>query len=368
MEGWVAETTVRAMPVTRWDWVPTWLRRPYRSLVPGLIFTAAVGGVALVLAAIEKQIFTQEILEPLVLALILGMLIRTFANTKIPVVVEPGIAYAAKQVLEFAIVVLGATLDLRTIAAAGVKLFLVVLIAVPLAICTAIFLGRRLSLNAKLAILVAVGNAVCGNSAIAAVAPAIRARKQDVATAIALTAVLGIGIVLILPPVFSHGGIVGLSDYRYGILAGMSVYAVPQVLAATIPVSASSAAIASLVKLTRVLLLGPIVATFAFLYRNEEGEGTSTKLSVSKFVPWFVIGFILLSVLRTVGVVSTALGGSAKDFSRYLTIFAMAGLGLGVNVRSVRTVGPRVALVVVGSLLLLMTLSLSAIFLLHLNG
>ncbi len=362
----MAETTVRAMPATRWDWVPTWLKRPYRALVPGLIFTAAVGGVALVLAAIEKRIFTQEILEPLVLALILGMLIRTFANTKIPVVVEPGIAYAAKQVLEFAIVVLGATLDLRTIAAAGAKLFLVVLIAVPLAICTAIFLGRRLSLNAKLAILVAVGNAVCGNSAIAAVAPAIRAKKQDVASAIALTAVLGIGIVLILPPVFSHGGIVGLSDYRYGILAGMSVYAVPQVLAATIPVSASSAAIASLVKLTRVLLLGPIVATFAFLYRNEEGEGT--KLTLGKLVPWFVIGFILMSVLRTVGVVSTALGGNAKDFSRYLTIFAMAGLGLGVNVRSVRTVGPRVALVVIGSLLLLMTISLSAIFLLHLNG
>jgi uncharacterized integral membrane protein (TIGR00698 family) len=277
---------------------------------------------------------------------------------------EPGIAFAAKQVLEFAIVILGATLNLRTIVDAGARLFLCVLIAVPLAICTAIWLGRRLTLGTKLAILVAVGNAVCGNSAIAAVAPAIRAKRQDVASAIALTAVLGVGVVLILPPVF-HGAL-GLSDEQYGVLAGMSVYAVPQVLAATLPVSASAAAIASLVKLTRVLLLGPIVAIFAFMFRNEEGGGA--KLTLTSVVPWFVFGFLLMSVLRTVGVIDASVSAHAKDLSRNLTVLAMAGLGLGVNVRSVRTVGPRVALVVVGSLLLLMTFSLAAIFLLGLGG
>jgi uncharacterized integral membrane protein (TIGR00698 family) len=358
----VTQTTMRAPATTRWDWLPAWLRRPYRSLVPGLLFTVVIGVAALLIGAVEKRLFGQEILEPLVLALVIGMLIRTFA--RIPAQVEPGIAYAAKQVLEFAIVILGATLNLRTIADAGLQLFLCVLIAVPLAICTAIFLGRRLALGTKLAILVAVGNAVCGNSAIAAVAPAIRAKKQEVASAIALTAVLGIGVVLILPPVF-HGA-VGLNDYRYGILAGMSVYAVPQVLAATLPVSAGSAAVASLVKLTRVLLLGPIVAIFAFLFRNEEGE--ETKLTFSKLVPWFVTGFLLMSVLRTVGVINTSLSAHAKDVSRDLTILAMAGLGLGVNLKSVRTVGPRVALVVVGSLLLLMAFSLCCIFLLGLNG
>lgn len=357
----MAETTMRATPATRWDWAPAWLKRPYRSLVPGLLFTVAVGIVALILAAIEKGVFSFEVIEPLVLALVIGMLIRTFAT--VPATLEPGIAYAAKQVLEFAIVILGATLNLRTIVDAGLQLFLCVLIAVPLAICTGIFLGKALGLGAKLSILVAVGNAVCGNSAIAAVAPAIRAKKQEVASSIALTAVLGIGVVLILPAL-RH--LFGLDFYQYGIYAGMSVYAVPQVLAATVPVSPTSAAIASLVKLTRVLLLGPIVATFAYLYRNEEGEGT--KLTFSKVIPWFVTGFLLMSVLRTAGVVNTALSGHAKEFSRDLTILAMAGLGLGVNVRSVRTVGPRVALVVIGSLLLLMTISLSAIFVLHLDG
>ncbi len=357
----MTQTTAQALPAARWEWVPAWLKRPYRSLVPGLLFTAAVGVVALVLAAVEKRLFTYEIIEPLVLALVIGMLIRTFAP--IPATLEPGIAYAAKQVLEFAIVILGATLNLRTIVDAGLQLFLCILIAVPLAIGTGIFLGKRLTLGPKLAILVAVGNAVCGNSAIAAVAPAIRAKKQEVASAIALTAVLGVGVVLILPVLKR---IIGLSNYQYGIFAGMSVYAVPQVLAATFPVSTLSGQVGTLVKLTRVLLLGPIVAFFAFLYRNEEGEGT--KLTFGKLVPWFVTGFILMSILRTVGVVNTSVSSHAKDLSRTLTILAMAGLGLGVNVRSVRTVGPRVALVVIGSLLLLMTLSLSAIFLLGLDG
>src|SRR5258708_1201468 len=78
-EGRVAETTMRAAPTTRWDWAPAWLKRPYRSLVPGLIFTAAVGIAALLLGALEKALFTYDVIEPLVLALVIGMLIRTVA-------------------------------------------------------------------------------------------------------------------------------------------------------------------------------------------------------------------------------------------------------------------------------------------------
>lgn len=288
------------------------------------------------------------------------MVLRTAAV--VPARAEPGIAYAAKQVLEFAIVVLGATLNLRAIASAGLQLFLCVLIAVPLAIGAGILLGRRLALGPKLAILVAVGNAVCGNSAIAAVAPAIRAKKQEVASAVALTAVLGVGVVLLLPAL---KGIIGLSDYRYGILAGISVYAVPQVLAATLPVSAESAAVASLVKLTRVLLLGPIVATFAFLYRNE-GEPERSWRSASSSPGSSLASSS--SVVRTVGIITPSLSAHAKDVSWTLTILAMAGLGLGVDLRSIRSVGPRVALVVVGSLLLLMSFSLACIFLLKLGS
>src|SRR5205085_10254017 len=105
-------------------------------------------------------------------------------------------------------------------------------------------------------VLVACGNAICGNSAIAAVAPVIGAESDDVASSIAFTAVLGVLVVLGLPLLMVP---LGLSTYQYGVLAGLTVYAVPQVLAATLPVSALSGQVGTLVKLVRVLMLGPVV-------------------------------------------------------------------------------------------------------------
>ena len=120
--------------------------------------------------------------------------------------------------------------------------------------------GRAAGLSPNLAVLVACGNAICGNSAIAAVAPVIGADKNDVAASIALTAVLGVAVVLALPLLIAP---LGLSHYQYGVLAGLTVYAVPQVLAAAFAVSAVSGQVATAVKLARVLMLGPVVLYFA---------------------------------------------------------------------------------------------------------
>ena len=147
------------------------------------------------------------------------------------------------------------------------------------------------------------------------------------------------------------------------MIGGLSVYAVPQVLAATIPVSAESGQIASLVKLTRVLLLGPVVALFAWLFR-ETGDGdeaTPNRLSPSKFLPWFVIGFGALALLRTASVIPEGIGDAAKEISKILTAVAMAGLGLSVDVRSVRASGAQVGLVVIALTILLVTMALAIV-------
>ena len=331
---------------------------------PGLGVAAAVAVAASVVGSVEAAVFGYAVVEPLVLALLLGMTLR---SVWVPgAIVAPGLVFAAKGLLEAAIVLLGASLDLATIAEAGGALIVAVVVSVGTAIGFGAWLGRRAGLGPKLALLVAVGNAICGNSAIAALAPTIRAKKQDVASAIALTAVLVVGVVLLLPlaiPLF------GLSDYQYGVLAGLTVYAVPQVLAATFPVSAESGQIGTLVKLTRVLLLGPTVALFALLYRRErQAERGGTGFSLARFLPWFVVGFLLAALLRTGGAIPVSLGTGAKDLSRLLTVVAMAGLGLGVDVRSVRTAGPRVAAVVVGLLAALLALGLALIAGLGLDG
>lgn len=312
-----------------------------KRLLPGLFLALVVTGVALVIAEIETLIIGYPLLEPLVLSLILGVIIRALWQP--PAAAEPGIAFSAKQVLELAIVLIGFSLALGTLIDAGMRLAIAVLLSVALTLALGVVLGRLAGLPTKLSILIGVGNAICGNSAIAAVAPVIRARKQDVASAIALTAVLGIGVVLTLPLLIP---LISLTDPEYGVVAGLSVYAVPQVLAATFPVSAAAGQIASLVKLTRVLLLGPVVALFAVIYRERDTEQGTSSLTISKLVPWFVIGFGVAVTLRTAGVIPEWFAEFAQESSRVLTAIAMAGLGLSVDVRSVRETGGKVALVV----------------------
>jgi uncharacterized integral membrane protein (TIGR00698 family) len=326
----------------------------FRKLAPGIALSAAVAAIAWVIGQGEERLFTYAVIEPVVLALLLGMVIRTLRPPA--AVYAPGISFTAKQLLEFGIVLLGASLDLQTIQDAGFKILLTVILTTGAALGTGIYLGRRAGLSGRLSILVAVGNAICGNSAIAAVAPVIKAKKEEVASAIALTAILGVGIVIALPVMKP---LANLDNREYGILAGLSVYAVPQVLAATFPVSTASGQIGTLVKLTRVLLLGPIVALFAVLYR-EQGE-QKTSFSLRRYIPWFVSGFVLMAILRTAGVIPDDLGKHAQDTSKLLTIAAMAALGFGVDVRTIRNTGGRVAAVVCGLLILLVAMGTALI-------
>lgn len=321
-----------------------------RSLLPGLALAAAVTLVAIVIAEIETALIGYPLLEPLVLALILGVAIRALWQP--PAITAPGIAYSAKQVLELAIVLIGFSLALGTLIDAGARLAGAVLLCVGLTLGLGVLLGRLAGLPIKLAVLIGVGNAICGNSAIAAVAPVIRARKQDVASAIALTAVLGIGVVLALPLLIP---LLAFSDPEYGVVAGLSVYAVPQVLAATFPVSATAGQVASLVKLSRVLLLGPVVAVLAVLFRDRDDAAGGGGLTFSKLVPWFVVGFGVAVALRSAGLVPDSVADALQETSRVLTAVAMAGLGLSVDIRSVRATGARVAMVVLGLTVVLVT-------------
>jgi len=215
-------------------------------------------------------------------------------------------------------------------------------------------IGRAAGLSPNLAVLVACGNAICGNSAIAAVAPVIGANTEDVAASIALTAVLGVAVVLGLPLLIAP---LGLSLYQYGVLAGLTVYAVPQVLAAAFAVSTLSGQVATVVKLARVLMLGPVVLFFAL--RGRRGHvGTTQKLTLTKLVPWFVLGFIALATLRSIGAISEAQAATTKLVAGWLTIAAMAGLGLSVDIRAVRSVGARVVVAVAGSLATLIVLAI----------
>jgi len=332
-----------AVPAPRLARPPAW--------AAGIALSVGSGGLALVLGGLQQRWLGQPLLEPLVLALLIGALARNLAPAgRVPGLL-PGTALAAKQVLEVGVALLGASLSAAEVLRAGPTLAGLILGGVAAAIVVGVAVGRALGLGVKLALLVAVGNAICGNAAIAALAPVIRADKRDVLSAVGLTAVIGLGVVLGLPLLI---GPFALGHYQYGVLAGMSLYAVPQVVAAAFPVSQLSGEVATLVKLTRVLMLGPVVLAAGLAFR-----GGSASRRLSSYLPWFVLAFLGLAALRSLGLLPDAFAGPAREASRLLTVVAMAGLGFGVELAAVRRVGPRVALAVVASLTFMVVFTLA---------
>ncbi len=302
----------------------------------------------------EVRAIGRTLVDPLVLAILLGMGVRALIGSR--PALDAGVGFAAKDVLEVAVVLLGASVNLAMLRSAGLPLALGLVGFVSVALVGGIAIGRALGLPPTLAVLVAAGNAICGNSAIAAVAPSIGARREDIASAVAFTALLGMVAVLGLPFLMAP---LGLSDAQYGVLAGSTVYAVPQVLAAAYPVSDAAGEMATLVKLTRVLLLGPMVLLLAAWWRRRPGIAAGAAAGPARIgLPWFIVGFAVLAGLRGTGLLSVANAELAAEGAHRLTLAAMAGLGLGVDLREVRRVGVRAALAASLGLLLLFGLGL----------
>ena len=329
------------------------MRGAITRLAPGLALCTGIALLARLAQAVGEGWAGRSPIDALVLAILLGAALR--AAWEPGERWRPGIRLTAGLLLEVAVVLLGASLDLRAVIAAGPALLLGVAAVVALALAAGYGIGRLLALGPRMAMLVACGNAICGNSAIAAVAPVIGAGARDVAAAIAFTAVLGVLVVLALPLAVRA---FGLSAPQYGTLAGLTVYAVPQVLAATAPFGSAAMQAGTLVKLLRVLMLGPVVLVLG-LIRGGAGDGRGFRLS--RFVPWFVAGFLLMAVLRGVGVLPEAALVAFRHAAGLLTALAMAALGLGVDLGGVARSGPRVLAAAAASLFVLLGLAIGLV-------
>jgi uncharacterized integral membrane protein (TIGR00698 family) len=322
----------------------------------GMALCALLTLVAVTIQALEETLVGHPYVEAIVIAILLGTAIRTLWEPAGRW--RPGIAFSAKQLLEVAVALLGASLTIAAIAASGFVLLGTIIIVVILSLAVGFGISRSLGLPVRLSILIACGNSICGNSAIAAVAPVIGASTDDVASSISFTAVLGVIVVLGLPLLIP---LLHLSEAQYGVLAGMTVYAVPQVLAATMPAGLVSTQIGTLVKLIRVMMLGPVVACIAVSARSLRGDrssGVSEPNSFFNTMPWFIVGFFVLATLRSLSLIPDAAVFPLQKTASMLTIMSMAALGLGVDLRVIGRVGGKVTAAVTLSLLFLLVVSL----------
>lgn len=339
------------------------LRGLRQSIAPGLLLASVIAGAAVLIQWLQAVGFGRALLEALVVAILLGAIVRTWrSGLGASTVFGPGIRWSAGTLLEIAVALLGASLDVRLIAGAGPAILAAVAIAVTLGLGMSYAIARALGLERRLAVLVGAGNAICGNSAIAAIAPVIGAESEDIASAIAFTAALGVIVVVCLPLTITA---FHLSTFQYGVLAGLTVYAVPQVLAATIPVSALSAQIGTFVKLIRVLMLGPVAVGLSLRMRGRDALKVT---ALHRLVPWFILAFLGLAALRSLGAISSGLGDALHSIAGILATVSMAALGLGVDLRALARAGPRVTAAVTLSLVALLGLSLGLILILRIGA
>jgi uncharacterized integral membrane protein (TIGR00698 family) len=347
---------------------------PGVRILPGLALCLAVTGAAFILQRVEAALFGRAWLEALVLAILIGTAIRTSWTPGKRWF--PGIAFCGRLLLEIAVVLLGASVSAQTILSAGPGLLVGIVGVVSLAIGASFLIGRLLRLSTRMALLVACGNSICGNSAIAAVAPVIGADGDEIAASIAFTAVLGVVVVLALPLL---GLALHLDGLEYGAFAGLTVYAVPQVIAAAAPGGATAVQMGTLVKLVRVLMLGPVCLALSLIAPKlrEVGEQpphislgerpSRGHPPIHHLVPWFILGFLALAALRSFGMLPHTVLTPANEVATLLTVVSMSALGLGVDVRAVAHAGGRVTAAVVLSLLILGAISLGLIHMLALT-
>jgi uncharacterized integral membrane protein (TIGR00698 family) len=346
------------------------LLRAIPKLLPGLALAIAVAALAWVLSALLKPYL---LLEPLVIAILLGIGLAAAIGSK--PVLKPGTTFAARTILELAIVLLGFKLSFAKLAALGAPVLIAVLMFVPVIVLAAIPLGRLFGLPLKLAVLIGVGSGICGSSAIAAVAPCIGADDEDAALAVSGLSVLGAVAVLVYAAV-CHA--LALTDGQYGVWAGLSLQAVPNALAAAFARSDVAGEAGTIVKMARVALLAPIALGLALWFRpmergsidpqspqgpardgdaadgraqgppasRQEEEAALKRRAPGRVpIPLYVILFIAAAALNSTGMVRPALTMICANASALLMVVAMAALGLGVDFASLRKrAGPALAM------------------------
>jgi len=328
--------------------------RVFSEYIPGLFFCLIIG----VLINYIFESFEIKVIDTLLLGLIIGIGVKNLKFIPKTSHLDKGAKFTGKHILEFSVMLMGASIFLPDLFENGLNLFFVIIVGITGSMLISYLVGYKLlSLDKKLSTLIGVGNSICGNSAIAVVAPVIGATSTQIGAAIGISAILGASQIILLPLLAPA---LGLGDYEYGIVAGMSVYAVAQVVAASSIVSPISANVATVVKLTRVILLAPLVVVLRFFYKIDSTKDVkqSTILnSILKFLPWFIVGFIILSVLRSTEIISSNIGEDIRSIAKFLFILSMIAIGISVDLKEMIKVGPKVVITILAIIFFMISIA-----------
>ncbi|WP_031467812.1 YeiH family protein [Sciscionella sediminilitoris] len=313
---------------------PSWQANVSKRL-PGLVIALVVAAVATVLGQFV----------PIVGGPVFGILLGAVAAAAVPALrgerLAPGYAFAAKPVLQASIVVLGTGLSLTQVVKVGGDSLPVMLGTLAVALLGAWLLGRALGVRGDTQTLIGVGTGICGASAIAATTAVINAKQTQVAYAIGTIFTFNIAAVLLFPPI---GHALGMSPHAFGLWSGTAINDTSSVVAAAYSYGGDAGAYGIVVKLTRTLMLIPIVLVLAVLTARKQATGGKLRLRTMpwrKIVPAFLIGFVVAATLDSLGVFPESWHPVLSAVGTFLITTALAGIGLSLRFSDMRKAGHR---------------------------
>lgn len=318
-----------------------------KQRIPGILLCL---GIALPASALGK--FFPFIGGP-VLGILMGMIIIMLfpglLGEAFPVRLDWGVGYTSKKLLQLSIILLGFEMNLHRVLEVGAQSLSVILFTLSAAFIAAFAVGKALQIKGKQAILIGVGTSICGGSAIAATAPVIQAEDEDVAHAISTIFLFNIAAVFIFPTV---GHWLGLSDAGFGMWAGTAINDTSSVVAAGASWSEtagndSALAFATIVKLTRTLMIVPITLALAVYMTHKERQSQGGQsFRVARVFPWFVLGFVAAALLNTYAGVPAPLSHGLTGVGKFMIVMAMGAIGLNTHLK--RLVGNGVRPILLG--------------------
>ena len=334
--------------------------------LPGLAIAASIAAVAFVVEYLIKN-NTAGVVSPLVIAVVLGALISNLGL--LPENCRIGLGFAARNLLRLGIVLLGLQLSFSQVRELGAPGLALVIVVVAATFTGTQWLGKKMGLSPGLSLLVATGFSICGASAIAAMRPVSDADDDDMAYAIALVTICGTLAIFLLPAI---GEIIGFSGAQFGSWVGASVHDVAQTVATAASGNDDAQDAAIVVKLTRVMLLAPLVAAVSFTRRRKLSHTNITdsktqKAKLPPVIPLFIVGFIAAISINSSFNLPSEFLSNVKWLEKSLLACALVGLGAGVDARKLRRVGTRPLALGLISWILIATLSAIGVGILNIS-
>ena len=325
------------------------------TIIPGLLLALVLAFAGQYLSkfiGIDLMGLPKSPISAIMMAIILGMIIRN--TIKLPDSLQPGIRFGLVRVLRLGIVLLGIRLSLSQAGAIGLQALPVIIGAVAAALLIVTFLAKRMGLSGKLGTLIAVGTSICGATAIVATAPTIAARDDEVSYAVACITLFGVVAMLLYP--FAGHWLFDGDAVKSGLFLGTAVHETAQVAGAGLVYqqyydSPQALDVATVTKLVRNLGMLIIIPLMSILYHRNHSDGTEAPKWYT-MIPLFVVGFAIMSLIRTVGDMGdlpfggllspeqwAAIVKHTKEVAEICLAVAMASVGLGTSIKGLREIG-----------------------------